>query len=87
MTEEEIERNAAEDPDNPPWTDEDWANAQRVNPEKHISVWLDRDIVEWFKKQGPHFQGRINDALRAYIDAREQNAGEIPDKAPPGTSS
>src|SRR5215208_1524794 len=26
MTEEEIERNAAEDPDNPPWTDEDWAN-------------------------------------------------------------
>jgi putative transcriptional regulator len=25
MTEEEIERNAAEDPDNPPWTEEEWA--------------------------------------------------------------
>jgi uncharacterized protein (DUF4415 family) len=87
MTDEEIERNAAEDPDNPPWTDEDWANAQRVDPRKHTAVWLDRDIVEWFKEQGPHFQGRINGALRAYIDARKQNADEAPDKVLPETSS
>jgi len=87
MTDEEIERNAAEDPDNPPWTDEDWANAQRVDPQKHTPVWLDRDIVEWFREQGPHFQGRINDALRAHIEVRKQNAGEIPEKVLPETSS
>lgn len=86
MTEEEIERNAAEDPDNPPWTDEDWANAQRVDPQKHTPVWLDRDIVDWFRDQGPHFQGRINAALREFIDARKQPADESPDKALPGTS-
>jgi uncharacterized protein (DUF4415 family) len=87
MTEEEIERNAAEDPDNPPWTDEDWANAQRVDPQKHAAVWLDRDIVEWFKDQGPYFQGRINATLRAFIDARKRDAEETPDKAMPEASS
>jgi uncharacterized protein (DUF4415 family) len=87
MTEEEIERNAAEDPDNPPWTDEDWANAQRVDPQKHTAVWLDRDIVAWFKDQGPHFQGYINAALRAFIDARKRGAEETADKALPETSS
>jgi uncharacterized protein (DUF4415 family) len=87
MTEEEIERNAAEDPDNPPWTDEDWANAQVVDPRKHTAVWLDRDVVDWFKEQGPHFQRRINETLREFIDARTQPADKTPDKAPTGTSS
>ena len=87
MTEEEIERNAAEDLDNPPWTDEDWASAQWVDPQKHAAVWLDRDIVDWFQEQGPHFQGRINEALRAFIDARQARRRRNPDKAPPGASS
>lgn len=77
----------AEDPDAPPfWTDKDWANAQRVDPQKHTAVWLDRDIVEWFKEQGPHFQARINAALRAFIEARKRHADETPDQAPPETS-
>jgi uncharacterized protein (DUF4415 family) len=88
MTDEDIERAVAEDPDAPPfWTDEDWANAQIVDPHKHTPVWLDRDIVAWFKEQGPHFQGRINQALREYVDARRQRTGEPSDKAPPETSS
>ena len=58
-----------------------------VDPQKHAAVWLDRDIVDWFKEQGPHFQGRINDVLRAFIDARKQHADETPDKALPETSS
>src|SRR4051794_17418757 len=72
MTEEEIERNAAEDPDNPPWTDEDWANAQRVDPQKHTPVRLDRAIFAWFKEQGPDFQGRITAALRDFTEAQKQ---------------
>jgi uncharacterized protein (DUF4415 family) len=88
MTDEDIERAVAEDPDAPPfWTDEDWANAQRVDPQNHTAVWLDRDIVDWFKDQGPHFQNRINKALREHIDARKQRAHESPDKALPGASS
>jgi uncharacterized protein (DUF4415 family) len=87
MTEVEIERNAAEDPDNPPWTDEDWANAQVVDPQKHTAVWLDRDIVAWFKEQGPHFQERINAALRGFIDARKRDAEKTPAKALPDASS
>jgi uncharacterized protein (DUF4415 family) len=88
MTDEDIERAVAEDPDAPPfWTDEDWANAQRVDPDTHTAVWLDRDIVAWFKEQGPHFQGRINEALREFIDARKQCTDKIPDRALPEPSS
>jgi uncharacterized protein (DUF4415 family) len=88
LTDEDIERAVAEDPDAPPfWTDEDWANAQLVDPQKHTPVWLDRDIVDWFREQGPHFRGRINDALRAHIEVRKQIAGETSDKALPEISS
>ena len=54
MTEEEIERNAADDPDNPPWTEEDWANARVVWPQGKapVTLRLDRDIIAWFKLQG-----------------------------------
>jgi len=72
LTDEDIERAVAEDPDAPPfWTDEDWADARRVDPQKHTAAWLDRDIVEWFKDQGPHFQAHINAALRDFVDAQK----------------
>jgi len=88
LSDEDIERAVAEDPDAPPfWTDEDWANAQRVDPQKHTAVWLDRDIVDRFKEQGPHFQARINAALRAFLDARKRDAEETADKALPEASS
>ena len=88
LTDEDIERAVAEDPDAPPfWTDEDWANAQAVDPRKHTAVWLDRDIVDWFKEQGPGFQGRINAALRDFIDARKRESEKACDKAPAKTSS
>src|SRR5581483_8629998 len=88
LTDEDIERAVAEDPDAPPfWTDEDWANAQAVDRHKHTAVWLARDVVDWFKRQGPQFQDRINAALRAFIDARKRDAGETRGKAPPDASS
>jgi len=71
LTDEDIERAVAEYPDAPPfWTDEDWANAQMVDPQKHAAVWLDRNIVAWFQEQGPDFQGRINTVMRDFIEAR-----------------
>lgn len=34
-----------------------------------ISLRVDRDVLEWFKAQGPGYQTRINSVLRAYRDA------------------
>ena len=73
MTEEEIERNAADDPDNPPWTEEDWANARVVWPQGKapVTLRLDRDIIAWFKHRGRGYQTRINAVLRAFVEAQK----------------
>ncbi len=34
-----------------------------------ISLRLDRDVLDWFKTQGPGYQTRMNTVLRAYMDA------------------
>jgi uncharacterized protein (DUF4415 family) len=73
MTEEEIERNALEDPDNPPWTEEDWKNARVVWPQGKapVTLRLDRDIIAWFKARGRGYQTRINAVLRAFVEAQK----------------
>jgi uncharacterized protein (DUF4415 family) len=72
MTEAEIEANAASDPDNPPWTAEMLAKAQRIDPRRQaVSIRLDRDVVEFLKSEGPGYQSRINAILRTYVDARK----------------
>ena len=73
MTEEEIERNAAEDPDNPPLTDEDWANARVVWPQGKapVTLRLDKDIIAWFKGRGRGYQTRINAVLRSFVEAQK----------------
>jgi uncharacterized protein (DUF4415 family) len=74
MTDEEIEQAAADDPDNPPWTDEDWANARVVWPQGKapVTLRLDRDIIAWFKLQGRGYQTRINAVLRGFVEAQKQ---------------
>lgn len=34
-----------------------------------ISLRIEKDVLEWFKAQGPGYQTRINAVLRAYRDA------------------
>jgi uncharacterized protein (DUF4415 family) len=34
-----------------------------------ISLWVDQDVLEWFKAQGASYQTRINTVLRAFHDA------------------
>jgi uncharacterized protein (DUF4415 family) len=34
-----------------------------------ISIRVDKDVLEWFKAQGPGYQTRINTVLRAFRDA------------------
>jgi uncharacterized protein (DUF4415 family) len=77
LTDEDIERAVAEDPDAPPfWTDEDWANARVVWPQGKtpVTLRLDRDIIAWFKLQGSGYQTRINAVLRGFVEAQKTKA-------------
>jgi uncharacterized protein (DUF4415 family) len=69
MTPEEIERNAASDIDDFTNDPEFWKNARLVYPvpKDKISLRLDRDILEHFKKKGRGYQSLINAILKAYI--------------------
>ncbi len=55
-----------------PKTDEKfWAGARVFVPKAktHLSVRLDEDVVDWFKRQGPGYQTRMNAVLRSYVQA------------------
>lgn len=73
MTEEEIERNADEDPDNGPIAPEDWLNAKLVIPEGETHQWLrlDPDVAAWFRAQGPDAEAQMRAILRAAMEAAE----------------
>ena len=75
MTEEELEAAIASDPD---WADipPDWyKHATPYYPRAHkrqITLRIDPDILDWFKRQGRGYQTRINAALRAFVEAHER---------------
>jgi len=55
-----------------PETDEKfWENAAVIIPTAkiHLSMRLDEDVVDWFKRQGPGYQTRMNAVLRSYVQA------------------
>ena len=74
LTDEDIERAVAGDPDQSFWTDEDWKNARVIFPQgkEPVTLRLDRDILAWFKRQGRGYQTRINAVLRAFVEAQKQ---------------
>ncbi len=73
MTDEDIARAVAEDPDAVP-LDVDWSQASLVvPPEKQDAIlWVDDDVLSWFRATGKGFHTRMNAVLRAYIDAHKQ---------------
>ena len=42
-----------------------------VSPKAQLTLRLDSDVLEWFRKQGRGYQTRINTLLRAYMDAHK----------------
>jgi uncharacterized protein (DUF4415 family) len=36
-----------------------------------LSLRIDSDVIEWFRKQGPGYQSRMNALLRAYMEAHQ----------------
>ncbi|MGI9304851.1 MAG: BrnA antitoxin family protein [Gammaproteobacteria bacterium] len=73
MTDEQIRAGIEADPDAHP-TDEDfWKAAKVVMPQakETITIRLDPDVLEWFRKTGRGYQTRINAVLRSYIRAHQ----------------
>jgi uncharacterized protein (DUF4415 family) len=78
MTDEEIARDHAVDPD---WKDvpADWYKHARLETgiphpwprenKRPVTMRLDPDILEHFKRSGRGWQGRINAILRTYIES------------------
>ncbi len=42
-----------------------------VPPKAQVTLRIDRDVLEWYKKQGRGYQTRINALLRAYMQAHK----------------
>jgi len=69
LTDAEINASIAGDPD---WDFEeaDWSEAVLVIPpkKKAISIRVDEDVLNFYKKQGAGYQRRMNAVLRSYMD-------------------
>jgi uncharacterized protein (DUF4415 family) len=72
MTEEEIEAAIAHDPDWAEFKDIDWSDAVLVIPpkKKAISIRVDEDVLDFFKREGDGYQRRINAVLRSYMQQK-----------------
>ncbi len=76
LTDKEIEEAVRSDPDAAPILDEEWfRTAKLVMPERKVpvSIRVDREVLEWFKSQGPRYQSRMNAVLRAYVGAHSKH--------------
>jgi uncharacterized protein (DUF4415 family) len=71
FSDEEIEQSIANDPDWKDFSAMDWSEADFVAPpkKKAISIRIDGDVLDYFKKQGAGYQKRINAVLRGYMNA------------------
>jgi len=87
MTEEEIERTAPPELANLPrdfWNSAVWMPPINKQP---ISLRVDDDVLEWFRKAGPRYQSRMNAVLRSYMEAMSRRAGSSASKGVRRTSA
>jgi uncharacterized protein (DUF4415 family) len=74
LTDEEIEAAIADDPDWAEFKDIDWSKAELVFPakKKAISIRVDEDVLNFFKKGGEGYQKRMNAVLRSYVQQKSK---------------
>jgi uncharacterized protein (DUF4415 family) len=74
LTDEEIDASIADDPDWEEFKDIDWSKAVLVIPpkKKAISIRVDEDVLDYFKKEGAGYQRRINAVLRSYMQQKRK---------------
>lgn len=44
----------------------------RLPRKKAVTIRLDADVLDWFKRQGRGYQTRINKLLRAYMQSQQR---------------
>lgn len=73
LTDKEIEEAVRNDPDAVP-LDIDWSKAVLVIPpkKKAISIRVDEDVLDYFKKEGAGYQRRMNAVLRSYMQQKRK---------------
>jgi uncharacterized protein (DUF4415 family) len=73
-TDEEIEASIANDPDWEELRDIDWSKAILVIPpkKKAISIRVDEDVLDYFRKEGAGYQRRMNAVLRSYMQQKRK---------------
>jgi len=72
ILEEDIERLTKDDPsESIEWGD--WQVGVPL-PKRHVSLRIDVDVLDWFKRQGRGYQARINAVLRAYVTAQREKS-------------
>jgi uncharacterized protein (DUF4415 family) len=74
LTDEEIDASIANDPDWAEFKDLDWSDAVLVIPpkKKAISIRVDEDVLDYFKKEGGGYQRRMNAVLRSYMQQKRK---------------
>jgi uncharacterized protein (DUF4415 family) len=45
-----------------------------VPRKEQLTIRIDSDVLEWYRRQGPGYQTRINALLRAYMQERAKTA-------------
>ncbi|QQN63533.1 BrnA antitoxin family protein [Bradyrhizobium diazoefficiens] len=73
LTDEDIAKAVANDPEAVP-LDVDWSDAVLVLPpkKKAISIRVDEDVLDFFKREGEGYQRRINAVLRSYMQQKSK---------------
>jgi uncharacterized protein (DUF4415 family) len=76
MTDEDIERADAEDPDTFIPDEAFWAEAKLVLPEnkRQVTLRVDAEVLDYFRKEGPGYQTRMNAVLRSYVEQFKKHA-------------
>jgi uncharacterized protein (DUF4415 family) len=76
MSDDEVERRAAADPDAGAIPPGFWDKAELRMPlaKQQITLRLDPDVIGWFKRTGKGYQSRMGAVLRSYVEAKRKRS-------------
>ena len=76
LTDEEIHAAISDDPDVAPALEQSfWRNVEILDPrhdKKTVTMRIDDDVLDFFRRGGAGYQSRMNAVLRAYVYARRE---------------
>ena len=77
MTDDDIDRQIASDPDvAPEFTEAMLERAMVIDPKRvPITIKIEPAVLAFFKQAGPGYQTRMNGVMRAYMEAQLAAAG------------